>query len=268
MPSPCANASKIRCCCSAVDADAGVGDRERHDRRGARRATRVAGLHPLVGQADLHADLAVLGELERVGEQVLQDLAQALRVGDDASRAVRSRARPSSRGPCPSATCSNSRIEAAAQLVRAAASLISTRDGPRLDLGQVEDAVEQLSSSLPEAVDDARVLAPASSVMLSSGLSSSCWARISRLFSGVRSSCDMLAMNSDLYFDETASCPAFSSTSRFDSLDLLVLVLGLDVLLGEQPRLAAEVLVGLAQLLLLRAELFGLRLRLLRAGSR
>ncbi len=43
------------------------------------------------------------------------------------------------------------------------------------------------------------------SVMLLSGLSSSCRARIKRLFSGVRSSCDMLAMNSDLYFDETDS---------------------------------------------------------------
>ena len=57
------------------------------------------------------------------------------------------------------------------------------------------------------------------SVMLLSGLSSSCWARIRRLFSGVRSSCDMFAMNSDLYFDDTASCPsspAFCSTKRLD----------------------------------------------------
>ena len=46
-------------------------------------------------------------------------------------------------------------------------------------------------------------------------------------------------------------------------LDLLVLVLGLDVLLGEQRGLPAEVLVGLAQLLLLGAELLGLRLGLL-----
>ena len=51
-------------------------------------------------------------------------------------------------------------------------------------------------------------------------------------------------------------------------LDLLVLLLGLDVLLGEQPGLASEVGVRLAQLFLLRAELLGLRLRLLRAGSR
>ena len=42
-------------------------------------------------------------------------------------------------------------------------------------------------------------------------------ARISRLFSGVRSSCDMFEKNSDLYFDETASCSAFSSTRRLAS---------------------------------------------------
>ena len=46
-------------------------------------------------------------------------------------------------------------------------------------------------------------------------------------------------------------------------LDLLVLLLRLDVLLGEQPGLPAEVLVGLAQLLLLRPQLLGLRLGLL-----
>ena len=46
--------------------------------------------------------------------------------------------------------------------------------------------------------------------------------RISRLFSGVRSSCDMFARNSDLYLDVRASCLALSSrawracsTSRF-----------------------------------------------------
>ncbi len=55
------------------------------------------------------------------------------------------------------------------------------------------------------------------SVRLPSGLSASCSASTSRLFSGVRSSCDMFAMNSDLYLDETASSAAFSSTSRLAS---------------------------------------------------
>ena len=51
-------------------------------------------------------------------------------------------------------------------------------------------------------------------------------------------------------------------------LDLLVLALDLDVLLGEQLRLLLELLVGLLQLLLLRLQLRGERLRLLRAALR
>ncbi len=48
---------------------------------------------------------------------------------------------------------------------------------------------------------------------LPSRLSASSFARISRLFNGVRSSCDMFAMNSDLYFDADDSCFARSSSS-------------------------------------------------------
>ncbi len=51
-------------------------------------------------------------------------------------------------------------------------------------------------------------------VRLPSGLSPSWLARMSRLLSGVRSSCDMLARNSDLYFEVRASCSAFSSRAR------------------------------------------------------
>ncbi len=57
---------------------------------------------------------------------------------------------------------------------------------------------------------------------LPSGFFDSWSERMRRLFSGVRSSCDMLARNSDLYFEVSASCAAFSSracrassTSRF-----------------------------------------------------
>ena len=59
-------------------------------------------------------------------------------------------------------------------------------------------------------------------VRLPSGLSASISVRISRLFSGVRSSCDMLARNCDLYREASVSCSAFScrdprarSISRF-----------------------------------------------------
>ena len=51
------------------------------------------------------------------------------------------------------------------------------------------------------------------SVRLPSGLSPSSFARISSELSGVRSSCDMFARNSDLYRDESASCSAFSSSA-------------------------------------------------------
>ncbi len=45
-------------------------------------------------------------------------------------------------------------------------------------------------------------------------LSLSCWPRIRIELSGVRSSCDMFARNSDLYFDVSASSAAFSSSAR------------------------------------------------------
>ena len=51
-------------------------------------------------------------------------------------------------------------------------------------------------------------------VRLPSGLSPSSFARISSELSGVRSSCDMFARNSLLYFDESASCSAFSSSAE------------------------------------------------------
>ena len=48
-----------------------------HEWRRCRGSTRSS------ADADLHVHGAGLGELERVREQVLQDLAQTLRVGDD-----------------------------------------------------------------------------------------------------------------------------------------------------------------------------------------
>ncbi len=52
------------------------------------------------------------------------------------------------------------------------------------------------------------------SVRLPCALPASSLDRISRLFSGVRSSWLMLARNSDLYLDVSASCSAFSSRAR------------------------------------------------------
>ena len=83
------------------------------------------------------------------------------------------------------------------------------------------------------------------------------------LFSGVRSSCDMLARNSDLYFEVSASSVGLLFERAARLLDLLVLALDLGVLLGELLRLLRELLVGLLQLALLRLQLGGELLRLL-----
>ena len=83
------------------------------------------------------------------------------------------------------------------------------------------------------------------------------------LLSGVRSSCDMLARNSDLYFEVSASSRGLVLERTTRLLDLLVLALYLGVLLGELLRLLPELLVGLLQLLLLGLELAGELLRLL-----
>ena len=61
----------------------------------------------------------------------------------------------------------------------------------------------------------------------------------------------MLAMNSDLYFEETASWPRLLLDQPLGLLDLLVLLLGFDVLFGQQRGLALEILVRFPQLLLL-----------------
>ena len=119
-----------------------------------------------------------------------------------------------------------------------------------------------VSRSLPE---EWIVLANSTcrAVRLPSGFLQSWSDRISRLLSGVRSSCDMFARNSDLYFEVSASCSAFSSSAWRACSTSLVLALDLRVLLGEQPRLLLELLVGLLQLLLPALQLLRQRLRLL-----
>ena len=73
----------------------------------------------------------------------------------------------------------------------------------------------------------------------------------------------MLARNSDLYFEVSASSAAFSSSARRACSTSRVLALDLGVLLGQQLGLGAQFLVGLLQLALARLqfhrELLGLR---------
>src|SRR5207244_13231748 len=70
------------------DPDPRVDDREADDGLGGREAlAREADV--VAGDADLESHGALVGELDRVREQVLQDLLESLLVGDDRRRDVR-----------------------------------------------------------------------------------------------------------------------------------------------------------------------------------
>ena len=74
-------------------------------------------------------------------------------------------------------------------------------------------SVIRLSRSLP-APWIVRANSTCFGVRLPSVLFPSCWPSTRMLFSGVRSSCDMFARNSDLYFEVSASSAALSSSAR------------------------------------------------------
>jgi hypothetical protein len=81
----------------------------------------------------------------------------------------------------------------------------------RLDLGEVEDVVDER-----QQVRAGAWIVSANSTLLSvrlpSGFSERSLARMSSELSGVRSSWLMLARNSDLYLEDSASWEAFSSS--------------------------------------------------------
>ena len=81
--------------------------------------------------------------------------------------------------------------------------------------------------------------------------------------SGVRSSCDMFARNSDLYFEVSASSAAFSSSARRACSISWFLRFHFDVSFGKLLRFLLQLLVGLLQLALLRLQFGGQLLRLL-----
>ena len=82
-------------------------------------------------------------------------------------------------------------------------------------------------------------------------------------FSGVRSSCDMLARNSDLYFDVSASSAAFSSSARRACSTSLFLRSTSTFCSASCCAQSARLFVGLLQLGLPRLQLGRQLLRLL-----
>ena len=122
------------------------------------RAARGPGSSRSCAQLDPQGDLAALGELEGVGQQVLEHLAEAVRVGDDRRRAAVVELDGERQ-----ALAVGDRLEglqhAVAQLgERELADL--ELDGVGLDLGQVEDVVEELEQVDARGADDVGVLRP------------------------------------------------------------------------------------------------------------
>ena len=160
-------------------------------------------------------DLAALGELERVGQQVLEHLPEAMRVRGHRRRQRGRRARPRTPRRWPSAIGWN----VSSMLSRSSASESSVElevDRVRLDLGEVEDVVEELEQVDAGGADDVGVLhlargEVALGVVLE--LLGEHQQAVERRAQLVRHVGDELR----LVLEETASSLAFSSTSRFAS---------------------------------------------------
>ena len=222
-------------------------------------------VQPPVTAVDGELDAAMLGELERVRQQVLQHLLQTLAVRGDAAQR---------------------RIDLHVERQAAAFGLVAERPRHGLlqvgqqdllgihrhragfDLRQVENVADQVEQIGAGAVDRAREL------------------DLARRQVAVRIVAKLLAQDQNANsaacaaratcWRGTPTCtstsapvpPPVSSSARARLLDLLVLALHLDVLFGKLLRLLLQLLVGLLQLALLGLQFAGKLLRLLAADPR
>ena len=87
LPSACWNASKMICCLSG-EIPIPVSLTENASTLAARFSSSLSAPHPPLNRLDRQRHLSALGELEGVGEQVLDDLLQALGIGQHRARQV------------------------------------------------------------------------------------------------------------------------------------------------------------------------------------
>ena len=234
------------------DPDPRVDDREGDDGLGGREA--LAREADVVSRdADLEPHRALVGELDRVREQVLQDLLEPLLVGDDRRRDVRAdhlhrelerlllRERPER--PL-------SELAHVGELELGGLDLHL----PRLDLRQVEDVVDQVEEVAARGVDRPRVLHLLLAQVLVGVLREQLREdeqRVERrpqLVGHVREELGLVpGREGELLGLLLERCPR--------QLHLAVLDLDAGVLLGEELRLLLQLLVRLLELLLLRLEL-------------
>jgi hypothetical protein len=134
------------------DADAGVADREAHHRPGLAEH-RMVGAPAAVGGRDLEPHATRVGELEGVGEQVLEHLQQPLRVGGDRASEPRvelARERELARLGDVAEVALDRLAQAGERQL-----LGLDRDRPRLDLREIEDVADEVEEIGAGAVDGA-----------------------------------------------------------------------------------------------------------------
>src|SRR4029077_12691672 len=226
------------------NADAGIADREL-DHRGGLAERRMLAAPAAARDTYVRAHAAPLGELERVREQILQHLQQALGVG----------------GNRPPQTGIEVRREGELAGVRFVAEIALDglsqmrkqqlftldRDGARFDLGQVEDVADEVEQVGAGAVDGLGELdLPGRQVavgVLRELLAENQDAveRRAQLVRHVRQELRLVARS-----ERKLRRLLFERAPR--ELDFLVLALDFHVLLREQLRLGGQLLVGLLQL--------------------
>ncbi len=136
-PSPCSKLSKIAARRSAGHPGSGVGHRELR--------------HAVFAALDRHADAALIGEFDRIAGEIGENLAQTLAVG--ANEARRGGAE---RGGDLDALALGARREQFDDALGEPAQIDRLDDeieSARLDLGQIEDLVDQRDERAPRAAD-------------------------------------------------------------------------------------------------------------------
>ena len=123
-------------------------------------------------------------------------------------------------------------------------------DRARFDLRQIENVVDQREQVVAGRMNRLGELDLLRRQVAFGVLRRADRTRISKLLSGVRNSCDMFARNSDLYFEVSASCLAFSSSAWRACSTSVVLAFDFRVLLGQQLGFFLQLLVGLLQFFL------------------
>src|SRR5579862_4556702 len=102
-------------------------------------------------RADVQVHAAVLGELERIGQQILQDLEEALRIGDDLPAQTRVEVRAEDQVAVLGFVAEGALYRVAQ--VRERQLFAFYGDGAGFDLGQIEDVADQVEQVGAGAVD-------------------------------------------------------------------------------------------------------------------